>query len=63
MVGWHQQLNGHEFQQFRGDSEGQGSLACFGPWGRKESDSTEQLSNKSNKMFTKIFIYSKIYPF
>ena len=28
MVGWHHQLNGHEFEQALGDSEGQGSLAC-----------------------------------
>ena len=40
----------------------QGSLACFSPWGHKESDTTEQLNNNSNKMFTKIFIYGKIYP-
>ena len=35
MVGWHHQLNGHEFQQTPGDSEGQGSLACCSPWGRR----------------------------
>ena len=29
MVGWHHQLNGHEFEQTLGDSEGQGSLVCF----------------------------------
>ena len=28
MVGWHHQLNGHEFKQTSGDSEGQGSLMC-----------------------------------
>ena len=28
MVGWHHRLNGHEFEQTLGDSEGQGSLAC-----------------------------------
>ena len=37
MVGWHHQLDGHEFGQARGDSEGQGSLACCSPWGCKES--------------------------
>ena len=37
-VGWHHQLNGHEFKQTLGDSEGQGSLACCSPWGGKESD-------------------------
>ena len=41
MVGWHHQLNGHEFEQTPGDSEGQGSLACCSPWGHKEWDTTE----------------------
>ena len=41
MVGWHHQLNGHEFEQAPGDSEGQGSLVCCSPWGHKESDKTE----------------------
>ena len=40
MVGRHQGLNGHEFEQAPGDGEGQGSLACYNPWGRKESDAT-----------------------
>ena len=40
MVGWHQ-LNGYEFKQTLGDGEGQGSLVCCSPWGRKESDTTE----------------------
>ena len=40
MAGWHHCLNGHEFEQTRGGSEGQGSLACCSPWGRKESDMT-----------------------
>ena len=38
-VGWHHQLNRHEFEQAPGD--GQGSLACYSPWGGKESDTTE----------------------
>ena len=37
MVGWHHHLNGHEFDWTLGGSEGQGSLACCSPWGRKES--------------------------
>ena len=45
MVGQHHQLNGHEFEQTLGDSEGQGSLACCSPWGCKESDMTWQLNN------------------
>ena len=48
MVGWHHQLNGHEFEQTPGDSVGQGSLVCCSPWGGKESDMTEWLN--SNKM-------------
>ena len=40
-AGLHHQLNGHEFEQTSGEG-GQGSLACFGPWGHKESDMTEQ---------------------
>ena len=42
VVGWHHQLNGHEFEQALWDSEGQGSLACCSPWGCKELDRTEQ---------------------
>ena len=44
MVGWHYQLDGHEFGWTPGDGEGQGSLACCDLWGRKESDTTEQLN-------------------
>ena len=40
MVGWHHWLNGHEFEQTRGDSEGQGSLVCYNPWGHKQLDRT-----------------------
>ena len=44
MVGWHHRLNGHEFEQALGVADGQGNLACFSPWGHKESDMTEQLN-------------------
>ena len=44
MVGWHHQLNGHEFEQTPGDGDEQESLECCSPWGHKESDTTEQLS-------------------
>ena len=47
MVGWHHRLNGHEFKQSPGDSEGQGSLVCYSPWGHKELDTTEQLNNNN----------------
>ena len=48
MVGWHHQLNGHEFEQTLGDGEGQGSLACFSPWGCKQSDTAERLNKNDN---------------
>ena len=41
MVGWHHQLDGHEFEQVPGVGDGQGSLACCSPWGHKDSDTTE----------------------
>ena len=41
MVGWHHQLNGHEFEQALGVVDEQGSLACYSPWSHKESDTTE----------------------
>ena len=36
MVGWHHQLDGHEFEQAPGVGDGQGSLTCYSPWGCKE---------------------------
>ena len=44
MVGWHHQLDGHKSEQAPGAGDGQGSLACCSPWGRTESDMTEQLN-------------------
>ena len=43
-VGWHHQLNGHEFEQAPGVGDGQRSLACCSPRGHKESDMTEWLN-------------------
>ena len=43
MVGWHHCLSRHEFEQTLGDR----SMACYSPWGCKESDITEQLNNKT----------------
>ena len=40
MVGWHHRLNGHEFEQTLGDTEGQGSLARCSSWGHRELDMT-----------------------
>ena len=47
IVGWHHWFNGHEFEQTLENREGQGSLVCCGPWGHKESDTTERLNNNS----------------
>ena len=44
MVGWHHQLDGHEFEQVLGVGDGQGGLACCSPWGHKEPDMTEGLN-------------------
>ena len=44
MVGWHQQLDGYEFEQAPGVGGGQGGLACCSPWGCKELDMTERLN-------------------
>ena len=40
IVGWHHRLDEHEFEPTLGDNEGQGSLVCCSPWGRKELDMT-----------------------
>ena len=44
MVGWHHQLNGHEFGQTPGVDDGQGGLACYSSRGCKELDTTERLN-------------------
>ena len=51
MVKWHHRLNGHEFEQAPGDSEGQGSLACCSPQDRKEANRTERLNNNPTQGF------------
>ena len=44
MIGWHHQLDGHDFGQAPGVGDGQGGLACCSPWGHKELDMTEGLN-------------------
>ena len=44
MVGWHHQLNEDEFEQTLEVGDGRGGLACCGPWGHKELDTTEGLT-------------------
>ena len=48
MAGWRHLFNGRELGQTPGGGEGQGSLACCSPWGRKESDMTWRLNNNNN---------------
>ena len=44
MVGWHHQLNGHEYVWTLGVGDGQGGLACCRSWAHKELNMTEQLN-------------------
>ena len=48
MVGWHHQFDWYEFEQAPGVGDGLGSLACYSPWGHKESDMTRRLINKGS---------------
>ena len=41
VVEWHLRLSGYQFEQAPGDSEGQRTLACCSPWGRKETYTTQ----------------------
>ena len=52
IVGWHHQLNGHEFEQALGVGDGQAGLVCWSPWGCKESDTTERLNWTPLQMVT-----------
>ena len=47
MVGWRHRLDGLEFEQAPGVGDGQARVVCCNPWGRKESDMTEQLNNSN----------------
>ena len=63
MVGWHHQLNGHEFEQALGDGDGQENLMCCRLCGRKELDMTEQLNNNKPKVNCDWLINSFIHFF
>ena len=56
LVGWHHQLNEHEFAQTQGDSEGQGSLVCCSPWGHRVGHdlATEQQQCTSSGCFSRL---------
>ena len=61
MVGWHHQLNGHEFEQTSGDNEEQGSLACCSPRGLKESDTTLATEQQACRWNIKPLTWYKIH--
>ena len=66
MVGWYHRLDGHEFEQALGVGDGQGSLLCCSPWGCRESDTTEPLSNSSTSTLSCIQhrrVHSNFLPF
>ena len=44
MAGWHHQLDVHGFGWTLGVGDGQGGLACWGSWGRKQSGTIERLN-------------------
>ena len=58
VVGCHHQLDGHEFEQAPGAGDGQGTLACCCPWGRKESDMTKQLTLHYYTIHTQMYIFT-----
>ena len=52
LVGWHYRFNGHEPGQTLGDGEGQGSLACYSPWGcRVRHDLTTEQQQQCQACF------------
>ena len=58
IVGCHHQLNGHEFEQTLGDSEGQGSLACSGSWSCKKLDTVSlQLVTEQQNINLSSFLF------
>ena len=60
MVGWLHRLNGPEFEKAPGDGEGQGSLVCCSPWGRKECGMNDRLNctdYHGDKLEKKVFQY------
>ena len=65
MVGWHHQLDGHEFEQASGVGDGQGGLVYCSSWGHKELDMTEQLNwaewRKSNRNSSYLNKYNRLF--
>ena len=57
MVGWYHQLDGHAFEQVLGVGDGQRSLACCSPWGRKESDTTEATQQQQQQGKANLYLF------
>ena len=62
IVGWHHRFDGCEFEQALGVGNGQGSLACCSPWGRKELDTTELNSTFAPGHEAKRGVQTILYP-
>ena len=61
MAGWHHWFDGHEFEWSQGVGDGQGGLACYDSWGRKESNMTERLN--WTELICKYFLLFHKLPF
>jgi len=58
MVGCHHRLNGREFKQTQGDSEGQGSLACCSSWSRRVGHNLATEQQQQNMCIFRVnFVY------
>ena len=55
IAGWHHRLDGCEFEWTMGVGDGQGGLACYNSWGRKELDTTERLNWTERYIFKSLF--------
>ena len=62
MVGWHDWLNQHEFEQAPVDDDGQGSLACYSPWCHEESDMTERQTATTKCLSVRHWLTNPWYP-
>ena len=56
VVGWHHQLDGHEFEQVEGDGDPQGSLGCCSPWGHRESERLSGWTELTDTFFFHLFL-------
>ena len=61
MVGWHQQLDGHEFEQGPGVGDGLGSLTCCSPWGKNMlSERNYKTTERVKMIFSYLFIFFNV---